>query len=371
MTLDDLLSTETRQQIEDTILAVAAAIGLDTTNWREGGKTRTLIASFSQKLSDLTVIGRVLVSTGFLDYATGNGLTILAEQVYGVDRLLATAGDCTLEITNGGVASSGPHAIGSLHFTNGAATYTNLAAVTIGASDTEPVLIGADEPGTASNAGVGTIDEFVTPIIGLTCSNTTALAGTDEELDAALRVRCRLKLAAISPAGAADAYRYVIQTTLPGTRAHIIEASSTGDVTIYLADPDGPLGGGDVTLIDTALREQVVPLTVSLATSAASAVTVAVTYSVWLPASAGYTSGQVQTAVSDAIAAFINGLPIGGYEIPPASGKVYRDALLAAISKALPEIFHVTVTVPAVDTSLAVNQVATVGAITPSVVLVS
>lgn len=372
LSLKDLITKQTREDFEDSILGVAAGLGLSTTNWRASGKTRVMIASFSQLLSQLSDIVVDLASSGFLDLATGGWLTLLAKYVYNVDRVLATAatGPVTLHNSTGAGMTFHPGELRLEHATSGK-TYTLQADVTVGAGGNASPVFAADEVGSASSATPGTITGFVTPIIGLTATgNAASLVGTDDELDPPLVDRCRLKLGALSPNGPAAAYEYVARST-PGVvvnRVLISKSSLTGTVTITVAAPGGALAGGDVTTLQAAIDSQVTPDTVTATVQSAVAHPFAVTTDVWIKTSANLTDGDVQSLVEAALLDFFVNAPIGGWVIPPAAlGSVYQDAIKARVASASPFIFHATVATPAADTALGATDVPTAGAFTVNV----
>ena len=107
-TLTDMLTTETKAAIYARGLAVAQALGLNVTSWVAGDPTRSLYHFLSNILETLEIQVAGYVSSGFLDYATGNWLTLLAEQLYGVTRTEATYASTTVRLTNGGGGLSHP-----------------------------------------------------------------------------------------------------------------------------------------------------------------------------------------------------------------------------------------------------------------------
>lgn len=91
--------------------------------------------------------------------------------------------------------------------------------------------------GSGSTSNAGAIDTLQTTLIGVTCSNAGALVGDDAETDTELRLRCRSKLASLSPNGPAAAYDFVARSSaLNGgvtvTRTQVEADSDTGSLTI-------------------------------------------------------------------------------------------------------------------------------------------
>ncbi len=65
LALSDLISTEDRDQVLATLLAVAALINAPTTSWQEGAPILTMLMTASQKLADLTVVAADITKGGF------------------------------------------------------------------------------------------------------------------------------------------------------------------------------------------------------------------------------------------------------------------------------------------------------------------
>jgi hypothetical protein len=115
----------------------------------------------------------------------------------------------------------------------------------------------ADAPGPASSAAIGDISVTVTTDSGVSVSNLAVFTGVAYESNPALAARCRLKLASLSPGGAAGAYVFFALTaytillgTAPGfpvpavpvalscgpvSRAITVTSPLTGVVNVYVA----------------------------------------------------------------------------------------------------------------------------------------
>lgn len=369
--LDDVLTPETADEIEETFLEIGATLGLPTTAWQPGGVARTILAIVANVVAALWLVVVAIAKGGLLDYATGVWLTLLARNGYGVERIAAASGVTTMTLTNANVGGLGPYAVGALHFVNTTTgkTYRSTTAVVsvAGGGGTASVDIIADEVGTGSNAAPTEI-ALLDGIIGLSASNASTLVGVAEELDADLVQRCKDKLGALSPNGAASAYAYVAKTpTLNGgvsvNRVRVAAANLTGTVAVTIAGPSGVVSGPNVTLVDTALKALATPLCVTETTASAAAVNVTVTCDVYVSTEGNLTSAQVQALVSAKLLAIFPLIPIGGY-----SGVVYLDWLKAQIESVSPYVFHATLTSPGADVNLTSTQIASLNSTITTVV---
>lgn len=365
-----MIAQETKAQIYARGLAVATALGIDTTSWVAGDPTRSTYWFLSEILSILEYQVAGYVASGFLDYATGDWLTVLAAQLFGVTRVGATYASTSVTLTNGGgglyVLAAGDVTVKS---STSGKTYTNTSGGTLasGPGTTLALDFTADESGTASSALATEIDTLVTGLLGVTCSNATAALGQDAELDAPLRDRCRAKLGMLSPNGPTDAYNFVVRDptlTLVTdiTRSRTIADSTTGDVTVYVGGVGGPVAGASVTAAQSAIELYATPLCITPTVVNCSALGFAIAYSVWLYASVGETDTAIKAKIAADLTTMFAERPIGGDIIAPATtGALYQSLIAATIRASYPaHVFRVSVTSPAGDTAMAINQIATI-----------
>lgn len=377
MTIDQLVTPLTADEAFAELLVIAAELELPTTAWQSGQPIHTFLRVISEKFADFTVVLAEIAKGGYGDLLpSAMWADLWAASRFNVTRIEAEAATGPLTLTNASATEYTP-AIGEVifaHATTGK-TYRNVAALTIPASGTlEEVDIAADEVGTDSNAATGAVTVMVTSLTGVTCTNPAPVLGTDDETTVDLVTRARAKLGALSPNGPKEAYHYVATTpeysdvgtaitrTLPSANA------ATGVVTVYLATANGAAEAADVIIVQEAFDEYAEPWCTTATAVAATEVSQAVTYRVWVSGSS-LTAAQIATAIEDALADFFAELPIGGREIPPAAGKLYVEALRQAIGQATPGIQQVQITVPAADLSMAASEVATLGTITSTVTI--
>ena len=166
-TLTGLLIQETQDAIYSAMLALATTLGLPVTSWQPGDPTRSLFFLESSLIEALEEEVTGFVQSGFLDYATGTWLQVLAQEVFNVIVPPATFATTTTQVlTNAGggiyeFAADG----GDTHFSCSAsgATYTNTTGGTltgVGSVQVSPTVgptitmtVVADQAGSASTAG--------------------------------------------------------------------------------------------------------------------------------------------------------------------------------------------------------------------------
>ena len=386
--LASLIVASTKASILQKLYDLATAVGLDTETWQEGDPTRTQFDITAEMLEIHERVAVEIARGGYLDLASGPWLTLLARYGFNVERRPATRATTTIRLTNGSGAVRVFEAEGYTALSTGKATYKNVEDKTLpgGIGQTVDVLFEAEEAGIAGNAAPGEINAWLYPVPKVTLTNLTAAAGAPEETDSALRERCRAKIQALSPNGPKGIYHYVATTPeLNGgalvTRTRVLPDSDTGEVTVYLAGPAGPVTTDDRDLVEEAYETYATPHCVEVSALLATALVVPITYQLWVYDTIGLSEAEIKTAVSDSLIAMLRELPIGGDVIPPAvNGALYQGRLVAAILGAVTledEFgstvkygFRVSVSNPSGDLVMTPPQVATLGTLTATVTFV-
>jgi hypothetical protein len=379
VSLATLLIQQTKEQLYTLGLDVAESVGVDTSTWQAGDPTRSLYHIEAETLSSLEAMVVGFIASGFLDYATGDWLTILAKQVFNVDVPGATFATTTITLSNGG---GGFYDIDANDLTFKCSltgkTYHNTTGGSLasGPGTTLDLDIEADEAGSDSSAGATEIDTMVTTLLGVTCSNATAAVGVDAQQEDTTRQQCRDKLGALSPNGPKEAYSYVARNSaLTGTnvvtRVRVYPDSTTGEVTVYVASPSGAVGTSDLDLVTTAILTYATPICITPTILSAENVEIDLEYDLWIYKNCNKTTAQVAAAVETALKTMLANRPIGGDLIPPATtGALYQSMIESTIRGTFPQAFRCTITTPSGDTSLTNGQVAALGAVTPHIHLV-
>ena len=382
-TLNDLVTPITPEQALATELTQAALLGLDTTAWQPVQPARTILAINAAIISAYSSYVNQVAKGGFASYAAtltdSNGapitswLDLVSQQVYATTRIPATYAAGSVTITNASVSTYGPFAPGQLIVSNPTtgAQYGNDATVTLAPGSTT-VAVTALLPGTVASSAIGQITALVTPLVGVSCTNAAAFVGDPAESNAGLLARDLAKLGTLSPNGPSQAY-YAVATGIldptqpwydPALSAPItrcVSIPAPGLVQTYIANAAGTTNGGDLAIVNTEIQIWAVPLGTTATVAWANPVAVNIAATVYVPASAGLSPTQVTAACTNALAAYIETLPIGGVTGATANIVPYSE-LLATIARAVPTT-SVTLSAPASDVSLAVTDVATLGSV--------
>lgn len=379
VSLASLMIEETKAAIYETALGIAEALDLPVSSWQAGDPTRSLYHLESEILSSLesSVVG--YIESGFLDYATGDWLKVVAKQGFNVDVPEATFATTDVVLTNDG---GGLYEIEAgdltLKCTISGKTYKNTTGGTLasGPGTTLTITVIAEEAGSDSSAGAEEIDDLVTGLLGVTCSNEDAAVGIDEQDEEVTRQQCRDALGNKSPLGPPAIYSYVARNpelsgTTAVTRTRVYSTSDSGDVTVYLAGPSGAVTEADRALVEEAYTTWATPLCFTIETLSASEVVIPITYELWLYKSSGKTAEEAAEDVEAALEEMFATRPIGGDIIPPETeGKLYKSMIESVIRATFPDAFRVSVTLPEDDADIANGEVAVLGTVTPTVNLV-
>lgn len=378
---DAYLTPLTPEQVEQSIYNLLGAIGIPATSWQEGSVLRAIISILSRMTSNVIEIISIIVRGTFLDYAEGIYLTALASYVYNVVRGEATFATGVVTVNNSS-ANTYSFQPGELLFYNSTTQkeFQNTSIVSISPFQTGvSVDVIAREAGSGSTSTPNSITSFVTPRIGLSCTNPSALVGTDEEADSDLRQRCRDALGALSPNGPKEAYAYVAKSAVRPVdgspigvnRVSVSADNSTGVVQVYVTDPDGPLTGPDLALVDAEIQQKVVPLGITCFVSNATAYTQPVTASVWCRKSFNVTIPQIQTEIGNALINYFQNVAIGGDPlVDGGTGYLMYSDLISVIDNSNESIYRTVLALPPNDIALTPDQVPVLGTVTISVNIV-
>lgn len=399
MTLDELTRPLTPAQVEEAIYAGMAARGLAVTDWAEGAVVRTIVAALAIVLSALTTLIALVARGGFLELAEGPWLELVARHVYGTERIPEAFATGVVRVTN--VTGAGSFIAvqpGDLVVKVGAPEHASLASFGKTYRSTAvfslPAVAGAwvdvpvqaDEAGSGSTTGAGTITTFVTTFVGCSVTNPAALVGADEEREEDLRARARARTGVLSPNGPRDAYSYLATsakradgTSIGVTRVRCIP-DGTGGIDVYVADADGVVTGDaddattDLGIVNRDIQEQAVPLCITATVASATPTAIGVGYELWVDSAIGLTDAEIEERVELALAEYLSTVPIGGELLPAVvGGYVYRSALAAVIASTVGTryLLRLELSGPAGNTAVATTAAPLLGTVTATIHQVS
>lgn len=268
-TLQDLLTPQTADEQKSTLLAALQAVtpAFPVTSWLEGGIARTLVELFAEGLAQMSQLVANVAAGGFLLLASGDWLTLVAEQVYEIERNEAqyTQGTCQLAAvpTSSGATITPGQLVAT---TSSGLRYSNTNGGTLAPGGTLNLTFKAESPGAAYNVGVGTITTLSTPLPGVAINNPDLGGGTwitsqgaDEETDASLQARCQARWPSLGSAPTDSPFDLWAKTaSATVTRTKVLPDSTTpGQVDVYLAGASGSVGAGTVAAVQAYIDPRV------------------------------------------------------------------------------------------------------------------
>lgn len=378
ISIDQLVQSLSKEEVLDALLALLKAAKFPVTAWQPGEPVLALLEKISEWFAALwdNVIVKA-IRAGFLEYAEGDWLTLLAWVAYGVLRNAATFAGRSITIENheGGVWNFFP---GDVRIKNEAGkTFSNVTggslAAFIGSGDYPTVTMDflADEAGSGSNTAVGGIQTILVegPAGVFARTNDAPFYGDDEEGDVSLRERCRLSTGPLSPGGPKAAYESIARsakradgTNVDVTRVRIVQPGGS-ELYAYLAGANGATTGdtltegSDVYITNQALQLYADPWGITLYVEAASEVLFARTITLTIDRAANLSESAAKTRAAAAVGAYFRTLKVGGARLMDGgAGYVVATEVAAKASESAQGIIKAVCSGD--DLELAINEVA-------------
>lgn len=342
---------------------------LPTTAWQPFSVPATLADMAAQGLSDLTDLVCSIGRGGILDLAEGDWLTLLAAQLYGLERIGAAAALVSLTASNS-TTSAIPISTGGVVVRDALGhRYKSYESASVPASSSVNVQFIAESAGNASNT-VQMPLTLETTVAGLSLAirddasvSGLVAAGRDPETDAELRQRCKGRWSSLAKAANSDGYVSVIIGSVPTiTRAAVISSPTRpGVVEISIANAAGGASEDEISAATSAV-EGILPTCISAEVHGCTPVSVNLTASV--DVLTGY-SDSALTAIDEAFADLLSSTPIGGHVV--GSRRILsREAIIAAVMSA-PGVLDCDVSSPAEDVIMDIGQVPVQGTVSVTV----
>ena len=259
MTIESSLTTllelgDQRDAIFQAFLDELKALGWPVTDWQKGNPLLTLLQVISRSHADVARVIQDITRGGLLELSEKDWLTYLARNVYSVNRKSSQFAVVHVKLTCS--ASAGPYSItanSSKIITNTGKRYTstNTTTQTLSTGSTLILDYKAESPGINYNLSLGAVISLVTALPGVTLAveevgtsdSPMVIAGTNEESDAQLVLRCQQRLAALGIIKTDDAWSY-LATSIPDLDPDLTAAfPGVATITKVLVDstnPDGP-----------------------------------------------------------------------------------------------------------------------------------
>lgn len=262
ITLAELRKPLTYAEGSTFVLDLLQLQGFDTTGWQEGRIQKSMITTFSMIVSELSEGAAYAANANSSTYAEGTALTIYSKERYQNTRNEAKATVGPVQLRN---VSSTPYTLqpGELLIgTDQGVEFSLSLPVTVGGgSVASPTTVSGTftctQRGSIGNVGSGTLTRMLTPLAGVTCTNSGnpwyTIAGTDDELDASLRESNANKWSRLTAEYPEDTYKEIARVAgAPKARVDATNPRGPGTIDIYCAGQTAALSTPTLTAIQAA-----------------------------------------------------------------------------------------------------------------------
>jgi uncharacterized phage protein gp47/JayE len=362
LTLSQLLTAKTRDEMVSLMLTELQAKGFPTTAWIIGGIIRSVIELVAKLLEDFSKMLVVITAGGLVEYAEGDWLTLLCRSNFNTIRKEATFAEW--DVTLSCSASAGPYTItaGQLWASTAAGRlFNNKAGGTLNTSGTLTLRFKAESPGVLYNAGPVNILKTTLPGVTISASSLASSAA-DQETDSQLRERSLLQWSLLALGATAATYlKWALDSDIDVRRAFVQENNpNPGQVKVWIARQDTTATGGDATTVGNYLADPfrkvicVTPVVTAANNNNVSVTGTALIRETELEAA--------QELIADKLLELFRSFAIGDGNAT--TSKLYKSELVE-VFMALPGMKNFTLTTPALDVALAVGDVAVLSAFDP------
>lgn len=355
--LSDLLVEPTEESVLAFALENLDALGFGATSWQPGSWGLTILRFVARMTADVGKAIPVTARSGFIRLAEGDWKTLVAKEVYGVDRELATVTVGKFVLTSTAGAPSHTINVGDLQIATAASgdaiTYRNTSGGTLNPGSTLTIDVVAEVAGADANIASGTTLYLWTPLVGVTATNpaiaptTTWITtpGTDEESDDRLQVRALGQWDTLGYGVGESGYNvWALEADSSVTRVLVRLGSAEGEVEVICATAVGGISGAQVTAISDYIHgsdgigRRPINDVVTVMSATEDVLNVPWTVTV----DADFVDVTTSAVVQAALDAYAAALPIGGLIIPPATTGIAVAAEAVAVVMGLPGVLNVS-----------------------------
>lgn len=375
---DDIVEIDP-EDAEQEILEDLEDEGLQVTSFQEGDPTPATARAVSERDARLSAYAVFLRNAQHNDTATGVMLTKLSKSRFENTRNEATSAQREITLTCS--ATTGPYslALGDVVLeSDEGQSVRNIEGlsvvypVTLPAGGSVTLLFEAETPGTEANLSADSYTRFVTTLAGVTVTDDTPSEdGTDQESDARLRARNSTAIATRSLEPIAMTIENLCLEAAPTVfQVGLDDENPRGPGTfdVYLAGEIAASPTEDVDAVQAALDARVMgdtsgdPDERQGYAQPAPELELDIEGTVYYAGTGDQT--EIETAVEDALEAFLKTIPLGGFDYVTGSleNVVLLNEIENAIRQAHPLISAVALTTPAGNVAVGGFQKVTVGA---------
>jgi phage-related baseplate assembly protein len=358
LSLTDLITTESRDEILESLVNLLAARQLPVTAWQPGNVFRTKAEIDAELLALAGRYVQLIAAGGYPSTAGGDWLTFLGEDFYDEPRKKASRARHRVTVTDKGSVGPRDFAVGDfIALGPGRLRFNLVVGGTVPLNGSNATFeVEAEAEGPAYNVPVGTIADFAidqpgfsitNPDLGDGTASSLLTLGADVESDPDYAARLPLKWDAQGRAGNVEAWLFhALDADDQIRKALVLEHTpNNGDVTVYLAGSTGPVPSLVLANATTFLSNNARGLGTNMFVHNSSSLFVPVVGSVEVEASK---RAAAEAAIAKAIAEYQALLKFGKKVV---RAKVF-DAIVSPAG-----VSNLNLLQPAVDVTPALGQV--------------
>lgn len=366
--LEDARKPISRAEALERAIELLQSLGFDTTGWQDGRIQKSMITLFATWLADSSEVDRIIANGGYNEYAEGYLLELFSYSRFRNVKVpaRATSGLCSLISV---APTSYALAAGALLASTAEGVEFQLAeAVTVAAGTVaSPVTtfarFTARVKGAAGNVGTGKITNLLTPLAGVTITNSGNpwydVSGRDLETDASLRLRNASKFSRLSVELIASAYENIAREAgASKVKVHASNPRGAGTIDVYCSGESAQLSNSELAAIQAVFSTHAFQTAASWPAASDDRVAVKKPPSYWLAISGvlyhdpGVSSAVIKARAVTALQDFLKATPLGGWDYTPGPANVIMYSDLIDVLKNVEGVYTVALTTPAGNVSV-------------------
>lgn len=364
LTLEQLRNPPTREEAFSELEALLVRAGFPATAWQSGGIFRSMIEMAAEVYFRIADRASTISKIYFNETSSGEALTELSKSHFDNERAagVRTVGSMVVELTD---LTEGPYnvAVGDMRVSDGEHEFTNVAAFTL--TSAAPIVTSsfiAAQDGVSYNVENRTTWTLVTPFESVEVTNPSAnwitTLGVNEENDTRLKYRNSIKWATL---GCAETTSLRVQSLVlsASTDVRYVYVDDTnprgaGTVDVYISGETNILSGSVVDAVSGTVKNAFFGPSTRISVASAVAYPLFLTGTVYY--SPAYSQGVVEEVLEAAVTQFIADNPIGGTDFSPGPSNIVSVNDLINEIEETDGVKKVSLSSPAVDIELDVDQ---------------
>lgn len=379
LSIEQLSTTPTRDEVAQFLINTLSELGFQTTGWQEGRVQTTLLNGVATVGSAFFQIAGTLARAGYNSYAEGAALTLKSDSDFDNQRGQAKKAKGPFLLTSTATVAKTIE-VGALVIedTNGT-RFLNTEKVTVSAGSSSNINVEAALAGTAGNIGNNSTLRLVTPVSGITVTNPgpgdgaawyTLQTGADEESNATLQQRNATKWGTLSVEKTRTAYENLALSQEGVEKTKVVDDNprGAGTVDVYVAGNRTLVATDDITSAQEAFAERTfgtesawpptnTPLESTVELKHPTTLELDVQGVVYYDPN--FTTSDVKTNLKKILNAFVDSVPIGGFDYSPGPANVITLGDLTEVIEATRGIRSATLSQPTGNVSVGVTQLVT------------